>query len=65
MLYEVITPEGAVSPSRSPHPAPQDVEEFGALLEPVLDRAYQAALYMTRNEAEAEDVVQDASYNFV
>ena len=32
---------------------------FEALLEPVLSRAYGTALHMTRNAADAEDLVQD------
>lgn len=34
---------------------------FEALLAPVLDRAYAAAWQLTRNAAEAEDLVQDAA----
>jgi RNA polymerase sigma-70 factor (ECF subfamily) len=33
---------------------------FEALLEPVLGRAYGTALHLTRNAADAEDLVQDA-----
>jgi len=34
--------------------------EFDALLTPLLPTAYRAAIYLTRNQADAEDVVQDA-----
>lgn len=34
---------------------------FASLLEPVLPRAYRAALHMTQNPADAEDVVQNAA----
>lgn len=36
-------------------------EDFETLLEPLLDRAYQAAFHLTRNRADAEDLVQDAA----
>lgn len=36
-------------------------EEFEALLEPVLPRAYGVALHLTRNRADAEDLVQEAA----
>lgn len=36
-------------------------EEFSQLLEPVLGRAYGVALHLTRNPADAEDLVQDAA----
>jgi RNA polymerase sigma-70 factor (ECF subfamily) len=36
-------------------------EEFEALLAPVLDRAYATARRLTRNDADAEDLVQDAA----
>jgi RNA polymerase sigma-70 factor (ECF subfamily) len=38
-------------------PSPAD---FGSLLEPILPRAYQAALHMARDPVEAEEVVQEA-----
>ena len=34
--------------------------EFDALLTPLLPTAYRAAIYLTRNQADAEDVVQEA-----
>ena len=44
----------------APRPsAPQ--AEFEALLSPVLERAYATALRLTRNPADAEDLVQDAA----
>jgi len=36
--------------------------EFQALLSPVLDQAYGYALSLTRNSADAEDLVQDATF---
>jgi RNA polymerase sigma-70 factor (ECF subfamily) len=38
-----------------------DQAEFERLLSPVLSAAYGAALHMTRNRADAEDLVQEAS----
>jgi RNA polymerase sigma-70 factor (ECF subfamily) len=35
--------------------------DFETLLAPLLDRAYGAALHMTRNRADAEDLVQEAT----
>ncbi len=52
MNTTAIEPTGATS-AASP-------SAFDSLLEPVLPRAYQAALHMTRDPVEAEDVVQDA-----
>lgn len=46
-------PEQAVAPS-------QDQASFEALLLPLLDRAYSTALRLTRNPADAEDLVQEA-----
>jgi RNA polymerase sigma-70 factor (ECF subfamily) len=39
---------------------PETMADFDTLIDLVLDRAYQAALHMTRNRADAEDLVQDA-----
>ena len=36
-------------------------EEFATLLEPALGRAYGVALHLTRNAADAEDLVQEAA----
>jgi RNA polymerase sigma-70 factor (ECF subfamily) len=36
-------------------------DEFSALLEPALGRAYGVALHLTRNPADAEDLVQEAA----
>ncbi len=36
-------------------------DEFTSQLEPVLGRAYALALHLTRNQADAEDLVQDAA----
>ena len=36
-------------------------EEYESLLAPVLDRAYATALRLTRNDADAQDLVQDAA----
>lgn len=41
--------------------APPVTTDFESLLEPLLDRAYQAALHLTRNRADAEDLVQNAA----
>lgn len=41
-------------------PAPDPTSSFEALLTPLLPTAYRAAIYMTRNQADAEDVVQEA-----
>lgn len=41
--------------------APDARAEFTALLDAALPRAYAAARYMTRNRADAEDLVQEAS----
>lgn len=38
-------------------------EAFAGLLEPVLDRAYAVALHLTRNPADADDLVQEAALN--
>ncbi len=40
-----------------------DRETFEALLAPLLTAAYGTALHLTRNAADAEDVVQEASLN--
>lgn len=40
-----------------------DREDFEALLSPLLGAAYGTALHLTRNAADAEDVVQEASLN--
>lgn len=43
-------------------PPPDDArQEFEALLAPILDRAYATALRLTRNAADAEDLVQEAA----
>jgi len=41
-------------------PAADPTPTFEALLTPILATAYRAALYMTRNQADAEDAVQEA-----
>lgn len=41
--------------------SPSDSSDFEALLSPVLERAYGVALRLTRNAADAEDLVQDAA----
>jgi len=53
-------PAGAVSAAspRKSHGSPGD---FEALLKPLLDSAYGTALRFTRNQADAEDLVQDAA----
>lgn len=38
-------------------------EQFEGLLRPVLSRAYGVALHLTRNPADAEDLVQEAALN--
>lgn len=38
-------------------------DEFTGLLEPALGRAYAVALHLTRNPADAEDLVQEAALN--
>lgn len=55
------TSRGRAGGRRSARPESIDVEEYAALLEPVLPRAYQAALHLTGNAGEAEDVVQDSA----
>ncbi len=55
------TSRGPARGTRSARPGSIDVEEYAALLEPLLPRAYQAALHLTGNPGEAEDVVQDAA----
>src|SRR5580765_139753 len=41
--------------------SPATRQEFEALLAPVLDRAYATALRLTRADADAQDLVQDAA----
>lgn len=55
------TPEPGGRASRARPPAPDRRAQFEALLEPLLPRAYAAARYMTGDETEAEDLVQDAA----
>lgn len=38
-------------------------DEFAGLLEPALGRAYAVALHLTKNPADAEDLVQEAALN--
>jgi RNA polymerase sigma-70 factor (ECF subfamily) len=45
----------------SPEPSTGTQAEFEALLAPVLDRAYATARRLTRNTADAEDLVQEAA----
>ncbi len=50
-------------PSRARAPethAARSAPTFEALLKPLLPTAYRAALHLTRNQADAEDVVQEA-----
>ncbi len=47
--------------SRQPATAPAAGESFEAVVLPHLDAAYRLARWLTRNEHDAEDVVQDAS----
>lgn len=57
-MTHAAVPEAA---GRAPEtPAADSAPTFEALLTPVLATAYRAALYMTRNQADAEDVVQEA-----
>src|SRR5919108_6527066 len=42
-------------------PPAEPAVSFEALLEPLLSPAYGAALHMTRDRADAEDVVQEAA----
>ena len=56
------TMNAAVDGSRGPL-TEADREAFEALLSPLLQAAYGTALHLTRNAADAEDVVQEASLN--
>src|SRR5262245_62044346 len=47
--------------SRSSAPTPAHSESFDEVVLPHLDAAYRLALWLMRNEHDAEDVVQDAS----
>ncbi len=51
---------GGVPASGDPGSAPGP-DDFAALLAPVLDRAYAMALRLTREPADAEDLVQEAA----
>jgi len=42
---------------------PSETASFESLLEPLLDSAYGAAYHMSRNHADAQDIVQEAAYN--
>lgn len=53
-------PQKQFAPPRVDHPAPGE-DDFGSLIEPLLPKAYQTALYLTRDPVEAEEVVQDAA----
>ena len=57
-MTHVATPQTIDGMPETPgrHSAPT----FDALLAPLLPTAYRAALYLTRNQADAEDVVQEA-----
>ena len=56
------TPDDRVAlPRRAPTDAEREV--FEALLAPLLGAAYGTALHLTRNAADAEDMVQEASLN--
>src|ERR671932_253025 len=52
------------SPTQVLAPAPlaaDSAADFEALFRPLVDAAYGAALHMTRNRADAEDLVQEAA----
>src|SRR5438128_4914890 len=56
MTQPAVSPVEARTRGAEPHLSPT----FEALLRPLLATAYRAALYMTRNQADAEDLVQEA-----
>ncbi len=56
MTQPAVSPVEARTPDAERHPSPT----FEALLRPLLVTAYRASLYMTRNQADAEDLVQEA-----
>jgi len=56
MTQPAVSPVEARTPVAEPHLS----QTFEALLRPLLVTAYRAALYMTRNQADAEDLVQEA-----
>lgn len=59
-----ITAEFIPVASFVPAPRIEDpADRFGRLVEPLLPKAYQTALYLTRDPIEAEEVVQDAALN--
>ena len=45
----------------TPSPEATRTADFEALLQPVLEPAYRAAYHLSRNAADAEDIVQEAS----
>ncbi len=51
------------TPVRPPLGGSLTLAEFEVLLQSVLDVAYRAAYHLTRNPADAEDVVQEAALN--
>jgi RNA polymerase sigma-70 factor (ECF subfamily) len=60
----VRAPEGALSPSASAKPPASSspaVAEFEALLGECIEKAFGMAMRLTRNRADAEDLVQEAA----
>lgn len=49
-----------VAGAENPRPGAADAQRFRALVLPHLDAAYRLARYLTRDDAQAEDIVQEA-----
>lgn len=60
-MTNTVPPQDPTAPTLSPSAMPDGPASFESLLEPLLDRAYAYALRLTRNDADAEDLVQAAA----